>query len=167
MKDTYFITGIGTDIGKTVVAAVITEALQADYWKPVQAGELDSSDTHTLKRWVTNSNTQFHESTYSLNTPMSPHAAAEIDGVKISASDIDRPSTKNHLVIEGAGGLLVPLNEKETVIDLIKPTDKVIVVSQYINSCHLFYDTFGGWMFVSIEDNSEDIQLSSFQGFNG
>lgn len=131
MKNTYFITGIGTDVGKTVVAAIVTEALEADYWKPVQAGELDNSDTHKLKRWVTNSKTRFHENASALNTPMSPHAAAEIDGVQISVKDIKRPSTKNNLVIEGAGGLLVPLNETETVADLIQPTDKVIVVSQH------------------------------------
>ncbi len=132
MTDTYFITGIDTDIGKTIVSAIITEALEADYWKPVQAGELDNSDTHKVRGLISNSKTKLHPSAFNLETPMSPHAAAEIDGVHIEIKDIGRPKTKNNLVIEGAGGLLVPLNDKETVIDLIKPTDKVIVVSRHI-----------------------------------
>ena len=131
MLDSYFVTGISTDVGKTVVSAIITEALQADYWKPIQAGDLDNSDTINLKRWVTNPNTQFHNSVYNLHTPMSPHAAAQIDKVQISANKLARPKTKNRLVIEGAGGLLVPLNNSETVLDLIHPADKVIVVSKH------------------------------------
>ncbi len=131
MNNTYFITGISTEVGKTVVSAVVTEALEADYWKPIQAGELDCTDLHKVKNWVTNSNTKFHESTANLNTPMSPHAAAAIDGVKLSAKSTKRPNTKNDLVIEGAGGLLVPINGQETIADLIMPTDKVIVVSRH------------------------------------
>jgi len=84
MSSTYFVTGISTDIGKTVVAAILTEALQADYWKPIQAGELDNTDTHKVTRWVTNEKSNFHESSFDLETPMSPHAAAAIDGVEIS-----------------------------------------------------------------------------------
>jgi dethiobiotin synthetase len=131
MVNTYFITGISTDVGKTVVAAIVTEALEADYWKPIQAGELENSDTHKVQRWISNSKTTFHPSAFKLKTPMSPHAAAEIDGVKISGKSIKRPSTKNNLVIEGAGGLRVPLNDTETVVDIIKATDRVIVVSQH------------------------------------
>ncbi|RMB56411.1 dethiobiotin synthase [Dokdonia sinensis] len=130
-NQTYFITGISTDVGKTIAAAIITEALKADYWKPVQAGDLDNSDTHKVKRLVKNDISQYHDNTYALKTPMSPHAAAAIDGVTIKATDFKRPKTKNNLVIEGAGGLLVPLNDTETIIDLIQPTDKVIVVSRH------------------------------------
>ena len=131
MSHIYFITGISTDVGKTVVSAVLTEALKADYWKPVQAGELDYTDTHRVQALVGNSKSQFHESSFNLETPMSPHAAAEIDGVNVSVKTIKRPTTKNTLVIEGAGGLLVPLNDKELVADLIKPSDKVVVVSRH------------------------------------
>lgn len=131
MKSTFFITGISTEVGKTVVSAIITEALEADYWKPVQAGELNHSDTHKVQQWVSNKKTIFHPSAYALQTPMSPHAAAEIDGISISAKTIKRPKTKNNLVIEGAGGLLVPLNEKVTMLDLIQPLDKVILVSKH------------------------------------
>lgn len=131
MKNTYFITGISTEVGKTVVAAIVTEALEADYWKPVQAGELDHSDTHKIKHLVSNDISQYHDNSYALHTPMSPHAAAAIDGVEIQLSAIKRPKTKNKLVIEGAGGLLVPLNDTETIIDLIQPTDKIIIVSRH------------------------------------
>ena len=128
---TYFITGISTDVGKTIAAAIATEALEADYWKPIQAGDLDNSDTHKVKRYVKNDISQYHDNSFSLKTPMSPHAAAAIDGVTVTAEKIVRPKTKNTLVIEGAGGLLVPINDTETIIDLVKPTDKVIVVSRH------------------------------------
>lgn len=131
MSHTYFITGISTEVGKTVAAAIITEALQADYWKPVQAGELDHCDTHKVQHLVSNDISQYHDNLFALHTPMSPHAAAAIDGVTIKLKDIKRPKTKNNLVIEGAGGLLVPLNDTATIIDVIQPTDKVIVVSRH------------------------------------
>ncbi|WP_299548235.1 dethiobiotin synthase [Seonamhaeicola sp.] len=131
MSKTYFITGISTDVGKTIAAAIITEALKADYWKPVQAGELDNCDTKKVKRLVSNSKSKFHPNSFALHTPMSPHAAAEIDGITIEKTQINRPETSNHLVIEGAGGLLVPVNDTETILDLMEPTDKVIVVSRH------------------------------------
>jgi len=126
-----FVTGTSTEVGKTVASAIITEALEADYWKPVQAGELDNCDTKKVKQLVNNVKLQFHDNSFSLNTPMSPHAASEIDGIKIKASSIKVPKTKNNLVIEGAGGLLVPLNNTETILDLIKPNYKVVVVSRH------------------------------------
>ncbi len=131
MKHTYFITGISTDVGKTIASAICVEALQADYWKPIQAGELEHSDTQKVQKLVSNKTSKFHSGAYNLTAPMSPHAAAKIDEVLISLKKIKRPRTKNNLVIEGAGGLLVPLNDKETIIDLIQPTDKVIVVSRH------------------------------------
>ncbi len=127
----YFITGISTEVGKTVAAAIVTEALQANYWKPIQAGDLDNSDTYKIKRLVSNKKSNFHQNSYALKTPMSPHAAAEIDGITIDLTKIKEPKTNNHLVIEGAGGLLVPLNNKETILNIIKPEYKVIVVSRH------------------------------------
>lgn len=131
MPKTYFITGISTEVGKTVAAAIVTEALEADYWKPVQAGELENSDTHKVQQLISNSKSVFHANAYALETPMSPHAAAEIDGIAIELNKIQAPKTKNNLVIEGAGGLLVPLNNTDTIFDLIKPEYKVIVVSRH------------------------------------
>lgn len=129
--NTYFITGIGTDVGKTIASAIIVEALEADYWKPVQAGALDHCDTFKVQRLISNPKSTFHKNSYALNTPMSPHAAAEIDNITIDIESILAPKTKNDLVVEGAGGLLVPLNETQTILDIIQPNYKVIVVSRH------------------------------------
>lgn len=128
---TYFITGIGTDVGKTIASAIVTEALEADYWKPIQAGELEHCDTIKVQHLISNRQSKFHKNSYALNTPMSPHAAAAIDKITIDLKTIQAPKTKNNLIIEGAGGLLVPLNEKHTILDLIKPNYKVIVMSRH------------------------------------
>ena len=126
-----FITGISTEVGKTIVSAIVTEALQADYWKPIQAGELENCDTQKVKQLIFNKKSKLHSNSYALQTPMSPHAAAEIDGVTIDLAEVKEPKTKNNLVIEGAGGLLVPLNDSETILDIIKSDYKVIVVSRH------------------------------------
>lgn len=130
-----FITGISTDVGKTIVSAIITEALQADYWKPIQAGDLEHSDSHKIKDLISNTKSVIHSNSYALHTPASPHYAAAVDGVTIDSKKIGEPLTENHLVIEGAGGILVPLNDNEVIADLIKPDYKVIVVSRnYLGS---------------------------------
>ncbi|WP_281238271.1 dethiobiotin synthase [Flavobacterium praedii] len=126
-----FITGISTDVGKTIASAIIVEALEADYWKPIQAGDVDHSDSHKIKSFVSNVTTVIHPNSYLLNTPASPHLAAEIDGISIDLENIIEPNTNNHLVIEGAGGVFVPLNEADCVIDLIRSDYKVIVVSRH------------------------------------
>lgn len=131
-----FVTGIGTEVGKTVIAAILTEKLKADYWKPVQAGDLDDSDTMKVRALVSNSVSVFHEEGFRLNHPMSPHAAAERDGVEIGLEDFEMPQTENHLVIEGAGGLMVPLNDQDCVIDLIEwsGAEVVLVSRNYLGS---------------------------------
>ncbi len=135
MSVTYFITGIGTNVGKTITSAIVTEALETDYWKPVQAGDLDNSDSIKVKNLITNERSVFHREKYLLSQPLSPHAAAVVDKKKITVKNISRPQTSNNLVIEGAGGLLVPLNDKETIVDLILPGDRVILVSRnYLGS---------------------------------
>jgi dethiobiotin synthetase len=126
-----FITGISTDVGKTVASAIIVEALQADYWKPIQAGDLENSDTHKVQSLISNTQSQFHPNSYALQTPASPHLAAAKDGITIDLNQIQEPATTNHLVIEGAGGILVPLNDTESVVDIIQPDYKVIVVSRH------------------------------------
>jgi len=131
MNKTFFISGIGTEIGKTVTAAVLTEAWQADYWKPVQAGDLDNSDTMKVEKWTSNPKSKFHTEQFRLNHPMSPHAAADLDEVEIKLTDFQLPETENTLLIEGAGGLMVPINHKECIIDVIKHLKiPVILVSQ-------------------------------------
>jgi dethiobiotin synthetase len=126
-----FITGISTDVGKTIASSIIVEALEADYWKPVQAGDLDNSDSHKIKNYISNDKTVIHENGYKLNTPASPHLVAELDGIVIDLKQIIEPKTQNHLVVEGAGGVLVPLNDKDCIIDLIQKEYKVIVVSRH------------------------------------
>lgn len=126
-----FITGISTDVGKTVASAIIVEALQADYWKPIQAGDLEHSDTHKVQSLVSNTQSQFHPNSYALQTPASPHLAAAKDGITIDLNQIQEPETTNHLVVEGAGGILVPLNDTQSVVDLIQSDYKVIVVSRH------------------------------------
>ena len=126
-----FITGISTDVGKTIASAIIVEALQADYWKPIQAGDLEHSDTHKVQSLVSNTQSHFHSNSSALQTPASPHLAAAIDGITITMNEIQEPKTNNHLVVEGAGGILVPLNDTQSVVDLIQPDYKVIVVSRH------------------------------------
>ncbi|MFM6937558.1 MAG: dethiobiotin synthase [Aquirufa sp.] len=126
-----FVTGISTDVGKTIASAIIVEALQADYWKPIQAGDLEHSDMHKVQALVSNTQSQFHPNSYALQTPASPHLAANLDGITIDLNQIQEPQTNNHLVVEGAGGIFVPLNETQSVVDIIQPDYKVIVVSRH------------------------------------
>ncbi|MCX2680513.1 dethiobiotin synthase [Galbibacter sp. EGI 63066] len=131
MNSNFFVTGISTEVGKTIASAIIVEAMEADYWKPIQSGDLDNSDTHKVKALVSNAKTKFHPNSYALKVPIGPHAAAVIDGVEIDIKKIVLPETANGLVIEGAGGLLVPLNQKNTIMDIIDPKYKIIVVSRH------------------------------------
>ena len=130
----YFVTAIHTDSGKTLVSAILTEMLEANYWKPIQSGE--PKDTDAVKRLVSNSKTQYFEEAYFLKTPASPHASAIIDGVQIELNQIVLPDSTSDLVIEGAGGVLVPLNDKDMVIDIASQIDcEVILVSNlYLGS---------------------------------
>lgn len=132
----YFVTGIGTEIGKTVVSAILVEALKADYWKPVQAGDLHHTDSMKIQAWTKDTQIQIHQETYRLHTPMSPHAAAEIDQLEIKLTDFELPETVNTLIVEGAGGLLVPLNEEACIIDLIEHLGLpvVLVSNNYLGS---------------------------------
>ncbi|TCD27095.1 dethiobiotin synthase [Pedobacter psychrodurus] len=132
----YFITGIGTGIGKTLISAILTEKLKADYWKPIQSGDLDTSDSISIDSLISNTQTVIHPESYRLTQPLSPHLSAKLDGIEIELNKINIPLTDNNLIIEGAGGLMVPLNENELIIDLIKKLDvEVILVSQnYLGS---------------------------------
>ena len=127
----YFVTAIHTDSGKTLISTILTQALQADYWKPIQAGL--PRDTDYVKSLVSHARSVFFREAYLLQTPASPHAAALIDEVDIRLNDILLPKTQNeNLVIEGAGGLLVPLNEEHFVIDLAAKFDaEIILVSNH------------------------------------
>ena len=135
-KQTLIVAGIGTEIGKTVASAVLVEALQADYWKPIQSGGLDDSDTDAVRRLTSNSTSFFHPEAYRLTQPLSPHAAADIDGVTIELDKLTPPETQNRLIIELAGGLMVPLNSHDLTIDFVQKVGfPVVLVSRnYLGS---------------------------------
>ncbi len=132
----YFITAIHTDSGKTLVSAILTHALQADYWKPIQSGD-ENRDTDVVRSLVNNTHCLCHDEAYLFKTPVSPHAAAKIEGIEIDLSRILLPESDNpNMIIEGAGGILVPLNDKDFVIDLVQKFDaEVVLVSNiYLGS---------------------------------
>lgn len=134
----FFVSGISTEVGKTVCSALLVNALEADYWKPVQSGDLHHTDTMKVAEWngLELPHPRFHAETHRLVTPMSPHAAAAIDGVEIHLEDFKTPETEAPLVIEGAGGLMVPLNDDDTILDLMAELNvPVVLVSRnYLGS---------------------------------
>jgi dethiobiotin synthetase len=177
MNNSYFITGIGTNVGKTLVSAILTEVLGANYWKPVQAGFEDGTDTEKVKSLVTNKKIQFHKEAYTLKLPASPHIAAReekttIEIVKLLQAyhQIKEKVGEQNLLIEGAGGLLVPLSEQLLVVDFIKLIQaKVILVSRnYLGSinhslltaafCRSNEIPVAGWIFTdTYMDYEEEI----------
>lgn len=128
-----FITGIGTEIGKTVCSAVLTKYFSADYWKPVQSGDLDFSDSMKIKNWV-GEKTVCHPETYRFQLAASPHQSAKEEGITIDLNEFKLPETGNNLIVEGAGGLMVPLNDNEFIIDLIERLNipVALVVRNYL-----------------------------------
>ncbi|MDX2302092.1 MAG: dethiobiotin synthase [Microscillaceae bacterium] len=131
-KNKYIVAGIGTEIGKTIISAILVEALEADYWKPVQSGDLHLTDTDKVRALISNTVSIFHQEVYRLQEPMSPHAAAELEGLEINPEKIQVPQTDRPLIVELAGGLMVPLNRQFLNIDLIAQLGlPVILVSRY------------------------------------
>lgn len=131
-----FVTAIGTGCGKTVVSAILCEALQADYWKPVQSGT-EEIDAETVQSLLGHSPITLHPERYKLKMPASPHQAAKAEGIEININDFELPATQRPLVIEGAGGVLVPLNEKgDFVVDLAAKfgCEIVLVSNTYLGS---------------------------------
>lgn len=128
----YVVAGIGTEIGKTVFSAVLVEALNADYWKPVQAGSLDATDSDTIRALAPGANRVIHDESYRLTRAMSPHAAALAENITIELDCLKLPKTDRNLVVEMAGGLMVPLAPGFLNIDLIAEwAIPVVLVSQY------------------------------------
>ena len=128
-----FVTGTDTEIGKTVVSAVLSKALAADYWKPVQCGDLEILESDTVSRL---SGVSCFETEILLKQPTSPHLAAELEGRRLSLKDMVLPETSSTLVVEGAGGVLVPINEQEYLIDLAREYSMgvVLVFKNYLGS---------------------------------
>lgn len=116
-----FITGTGTDVGKTVVSAMLVAGTRGAYWKPIQSGLGEITDTQWIQQMTGLPDDHFMPETHRLRQPLSPHAAAALDGVHIDLADFAPPDPhpRHHLVVEGAGGLLVPLNERHFMLDLV------------------------------------------------
>ncbi len=127
-----FITGIGTEIGKTVCSAILVQHFNADYWKPVQSGDLHYTDTDKIKTWT--NNTICHPETYRLQLAASPHQSAKAENIQIKLDDFQLPETQNALIVEGAGGLMVPLSDDTFMIDLIEKLKlpAALVVRNYL-----------------------------------
>jgi len=132
-QELLFITGIGTEVGKTVCSAIVTKYFNAEYWKPVQSGDLDFSDSMKIKSW-TGEDTICHSETYRLKLAASPHQSAREEGIIIDLNNFTLPETSNNLIVEGAGGLMVPLNDEHFIIDLIQKLNipTVLVVKNYL-----------------------------------
>lgn len=171
----YVISGIGTEVGKTVVSAIVSEALQATYWKPVQAGELNDTDSHKVERLT--SNVRVLPELFQLNEPLSPHAAAEIDGVELNISSFILPNVATNLVIEGAGGILVPINKNGLLYaDVFQKWNlPVIIVSRHylgsINHSLLTAEVLknrgikiAGWIFVGDENKTTESIILKITG---
>lgn len=131
-----FVTGIGTGVGKSIASAILAEAMQADYWKPVQSGNEEGTDSNTVESLLSNSVSKIHPETYSLSHPSSPHYAARLEQTTITMNRFALPATAQRLVIEGAGGLMVPLNRQQLMIDLIAhlKVPVIVVVQNYLGS---------------------------------
>ena len=172
----YIITGIGTDVGKTVVSAIISEALSATYWKPVQAGDLENSDSVKIKEYT--SSVRVLLEAFQLSEPMSPHAAADIDGINITRGSLQLPEVEGSLVVEGAGGLMVPLNNEgltfaDAIIDWNLPT--IIVSRHYLGSINHSLLTaevlksrgikIAGFIFVGDENKATEEIILNTTGF--
>lgn len=120
MSNKCIITGTDTNIGKTVVSAMLTLALEANYWKPIQAGVEGGVDTKSVQKMTALPAERFLPESYVLSEPLSPHRSAELDNVKIDVDGLTLPDVKEPLIIEGAGGLMVPLTRENLLINLFK-----------------------------------------------
>jgi dethiobiotin synthetase len=175
-----YITGIGTEIGKTVVAAILAEALQADYWKPVQAGFANGTDSEWVESVLSNTNSRILPEVYKLSMAASPHLAARAQDISISLNAIEDAyaaiGSQRRLIIEGAGGLMAPLNEDKFSIDLAKLLNaKLILVSRnYLGSinhslltaaaCKAYGLKVAGWIFNDEYLNYEE-DIARWSGY--
>lgn len=133
MKAHYFVSGIGTDVGKTVVSSILCQWFKYDYWKPVQSGDLHRTDSIKVYEIVRFEGFKTLEERHRFKAPLSPHIAAKLDDVTIQVFDFELPKNDKGILIEGAGGLMVPLNEQgDLYIDVIQQLQiPVILISRH------------------------------------
>lgn len=176
MSAGYIVTGTDTDVGKTVVSAGLVAALEANYWKPIQAGLAQTADSDTVAKLANIGRERILPEVYRLQTPCSPHEAARIDGVKIERSQLGLPPGERMLIIEGAGGIMVPINGTELMLDLFAHWAlPIILVARTtlgtINHSLLSIDvlrsrdlTITGVLFVGQENGPSETAITSFGG---
>lgn len=135
MANSIAIVGIHTGIGKTIASAVIAEAIGADYWKPVQAG-IEETDSAVLRRLLTDCDSRVHNEAFVLTQPLSPHAAAVIDGVVVDFTTFAWPETDRILLVETAGGVMSPISPNATMADFVQhyQLPAILVVQHYLGS---------------------------------
>ncbi|AYZ12102.1 dethiobiotin synthase [Chryseobacterium arthrosphaerae] len=127
-----FITGIGTEVGKTVCSAVLVQYFKAEYWKPVQSGDLHDTDRHKIEAWT--DHPVCYPETYRLQLAASPHQSARAENLHIDLDRFQLPDTDQPLIVEGAGGLMVPLSDNRFIIDLIEVLNlpAALVIRNYL-----------------------------------
>ncbi len=174
MTKAFIISGTDTGIGKTTVAAMLTVALDAHYWKPLQSGIEDGTDTQRVQALTGLSNDRFLPERYILSRPLSPHRAAELDGVEIGA--ISLPNVDGTLIVEGVGGLMVPVTRRKLQIDVFKAWAAPVVLCAQtglgtinhtllsVEALRQRYMTLHGLIFIG-EDNLDTMRtIADFSG---
>lgn len=159
MSKNFFISAIGTDSGKTLASAILCRHLNAAYYKPIQSGP--DYDSTQIQKWL-NGNVEILPEAFKLTQPMSPHIAAENDGIEILKNDLEIPDYKGNMIIESAGGLMVPINTKGFIMaDFTKmwKLPVILVINHYLGAIN--------HSFLSLEYcKTHNIQLAGII-FNG
>jgi dethiobiotin synthase len=124
-----FITGTDTGIGKTLLSSLLVAALDRDYWKPIQTGSSEGTDRETVIKQAGISPSRAHPEAYIFDPPVSPHLAAEWRGMEIDIERIQRPASAKEFVIEGAGGIMVPINSSLFMLDLARHLKTSLVIA--------------------------------------
>jgi len=127
----YFVTGTDTNVGKTVLSALLVAALDGAYWKPVQTGASEGTDRESVRRWTGLPENRFFPEQYCFDPPVSPHLAARLAGVHIALETLKIPEAPagSPLIVEGAGGVFAPVNERDLMTDLMKRVGLPVVVA--------------------------------------
>jgi len=130
------VAGIGTDVGKTIVSAVLVEALGGDYWKPVHCGLSGTTDAERVKSLVTDAEASIHPEAYRLRAEVSPHQGSKMEGIAIDPAKLSLPKTARPLIIEMCGGIQVPITLDNTLSDVMNTWDAdwILVSRNYLGS---------------------------------
>jgi dethiobiotin synthetase len=127
----YFVTGTDTNVGKTILSALLVAALDARYWKPVQTGVVEGTDRESVRKWAEISEDRLAEEQYRFDPPVSPHLASRLAGIQIHLEDFELPAAplRTRWIVEGAGGAMVPLNERDLMRDLMQRIGFPVIIA--------------------------------------